>query len=164
MISEAVETIRKPSISDLPDQPAAQPPAVVGQGELLPVPAKAKRKKPRKNPPVAMTEDWWPMPKTIDNLEKDFGIPRAFTEVCVWEFITHWMGDGRGRPGWDSTFISSVQYSWNKEQKREKSERYTDAAGQPISERDATTRERNKRVAAALANGLFDNFDLKTKV
>jgi hypothetical protein len=146
VISEAVKKIRKLSISDLPDQPAAQPPAVVEQADLLPAKPKAKRKRaPAENPKDRITENWQPKAETLANLVMKNQLPREFCDALVYEFVTYWRERGTARPGWDSTFITHAKNQWKREQENEQNaeqrKRFTDAAGRPISESQATMRD-----------------------
>ena len=142
-------------ISTLPDQPAAQPPAVdkrkltTGRATCIP--------------------DGWEVPAdTLDHLEQTWGIPRAFSEALVWEFRNFWT-ESRGRKkSWSSTFINHAKSQWKREQEHaeraQANQKYRDRSGKPISEADYLARENARRVIADMESGVLDGFDLDTPV
>jgi hypothetical protein len=148
------------------DQPAAQPPAVAEQTDLLPAKPKVKRKRAKRKR-TAMTSDWTPDEDTYAQCERQ-GLAREFAEGTIWEFRRFWLSNGSTMADWGGTFVNNVKRNWKKEQENEQNaeqrKRFTDASGRPISELQATTRDRNKRVLAAMESGLLDGFDLNTKV
>jgi hypothetical protein len=148
------------------DQPAAQPPAVVEQSDLLPVPAKPKRKR-AKSKRAPLPDDWVPDQDTLDQCER-LGIPRDFAETTIWEFRRFWESNGKTMADWGGTFVNNAKRCWKKEQenaqKAKQRERCTDATGRSISEREATVRDAKLRFLADLESGVMDNFDLDTPV
>ena len=155
-------------ISTLPDQPAAKPPAVVEQGAQLPAKPKAKRKTPRKNPPHRIPEGWEPKAETMAGLVFKQGIPREFCDALIWEFRIYWTDRGDARPGWDATFVRHAKEQWKREQENEQraqaNQKYRDASGRPISEREYVARQNTKQVLADLESGILDGIapeDLK---
>ena len=150
-----------------PNQPAAQPPAVVEQGAQLPAKTKAKRKTPRKNPRHRIPEDWEPKAETMAGLVFKQGIPREFCDALIWEFRIYWTDRGDARPGWDATFVRHAKDQWKREQENEQraqaNQKYRDASGRPISEREYVSRELTKDVLADLDSGVLEGIDLDTK-
>ena len=152
------------------DQPAAQPPAIVEQAEGRPdelLPAKRKAAPPkakRAGSVIALPDDWRADDKLLASLAKNNGIPIEFSQRLIDEFVDYWRESGGRKKSWNQAFRNWARSEWEKEQKRAKNQRYTDASGRSISERDATTRERNQRFLATLESGLLDNFDLDQPV
>ena len=152
------------------DQPAAQPPAIVEQAEGRPdelLPAKRKAaplKAKRAGSVIALPDDWRADDKLLASLAKNNGIPIEFSQRLIDEFVDYWRESGGRKKSWNQAFRNWARSEWEKEQKRAKNQRYTDASGRSISERDATTRERNQRFLATLESGLLDNFDLDQPV
>ncbi|MBK8897388.1 MAG: hypothetical protein IPN66_09345 [Candidatus Competibacteraceae bacterium] len=42
------------------------------------------------------------------------GIPKAFAETCIDEFVLYWTERGDARPGWDASFVNSVKRDWTR--------------------------------------------------
>jgi hypothetical protein len=170
--AELVLVADNPSPENTPrlDQPAAQPPAIVEQAEGRPdelLPAKRKAaplKAKRAGSVIALPDDWRADDKLLASLAKNNGIPIEFSQRLIDEFVDYWRESGGRKKSWNQAFRNWARSEWEKEQKRAKNQRYTDASGRSISERDATTRERNQRFLATLESGLLDNFDLDQPV
>ena len=76
-----------------PNQPAAQPPAIVDQGVQLPVPAKPKRKS-RAKPKAPIPPDYYPNEQTINAvMALGFTAEEALAEHP--QFMLHWLESGK---------------------------------------------------------------------
>jgi hypothetical protein len=142
------ETPKSPRL----DQPAAQPPAVVEQGDLLPAKPKAKKKRaPAKIPPARITPDWQPDARTLE-ICQSYGISEEHCWQQVPEFILHFEETGEARAGWKKSFVNwmkrSIKWEREDEQKSEQRERYTDASGRRLSEATVTMQDAHDNVLA----------------
>jgi hypothetical protein len=142
------------SMSTVPDQPdfltlvpPAQDPKPPAKTKPKP-PAKKPARKCTKNPPTQMTEDWEPSKIAMANLTVVRGIPETFIDDEIVEFQIYWIGRGDSRASWDATFCNRVKETWKRNLANEKREKYTDAAGRPISEYDAIWRDMEEQAWA----------------
>ena len=67
----------------------------------------------RKNPSAPIPESWQPGAQAFAILESN-GIPKAFAETCIAEFVLYWTERGDARPGWDASFVNSVKRDWTR--------------------------------------------------
>ncbi|MBK7542794.1 MAG: hypothetical protein IPI57_13690 [Candidatus Competibacteraceae bacterium] len=67
----------------------------------------------RKNPSAPIPESWQPGAQAFAILESN-GIPKAFAETCIDEFVLYWTERGDARPGWDASFVNSVKRDWTR--------------------------------------------------
>jgi hypothetical protein len=88
-----------------------------------------------------MTQDWTPSEAAVANLVEIRGIPEQFVIDEIVEFQIYWIECGDSRASWESTFCNRVKQTWKWRKNDEKHEKFTDAAGRPISEYEATWRK-----------------------
>ena len=67
----------------------------------------------RKNPSAPIPESWQPGAQAFAILESN-GIPKAFAETSIDEFVLYWTERGDARPGWDASFVNSVKRDWTR--------------------------------------------------
>ena len=133
-----------------PNQPAAQPPAIVDQGAQLPVPAKLKRKS-RAKPKAPIPPDYYPNEQTINAvMALGFTAEEALAEHP--QFMLHWLESGKTGNTWGSAYVNwykqKLKWRIKDEQNAQQRERYTDASGKRLSEAHVTMQDAHDNVLA----------------
>ena len=83
-------------------------------------------------------------------------IPREFVETCLDEFILYYIDKERKESNWDQKFVSLIKREWVQKQTRDAREqrneqqRYHSASGKNDENTRTNTREKRKRVTAAI--------------
>jgi hypothetical protein len=146
------------------DQPAAQPPAVVEQGDLLPAKPKPKVKKKRAKPKPMTTipDDFYPNEKTLTEvIGLGFSREEALAELGA--FKLHYEETGKTGNAWGTRYLNwykfKIKWKIEDEQKAEQRERFTDASGRPISEGQYVARQVTKQVLSDLERGVLTEAD-----
>jgi hypothetical protein len=76
----------------------------------------AKKLKNEKKPKAIISRDWRPGDRCIELIARA-GIPQAFADGLVDEFILYWEERGDKRSGWEATFVNHAKTQWERQQR-----------------------------------------------